>query len=54
MLLFDYMFYRLDKFLFRKDGSFAPRAISIVTLMQSLILWSLIRFTFNMEDYSFI
>lgn len=52
--IFDYIYFRLAKFFFKKDGSFAPRAIAIVTLVQSLILWILIRFTFNIEDSSFI
>lgn len=37
MILFDYFFYRVAKFFFRKDGTFAPRAVSIVTTVQGML-----------------
>jgi hypothetical protein len=38
MTIFDYIFYRIAKFFYRRDGIDAFRAIAIVALMQTLFL----------------
>jgi len=38
MTVFDYVFYRIAKFFYKRDGSNAPRAIGIVSVIQILII----------------
>ena len=38
MKSFDYFFYRIAKFYYRKDGSDAIRAIAILSLIQALLV----------------
>lgn len=38
MKIFDYLFYRIAKYFYRKDGSDATRAIGILTVIQGLFI----------------
>jgi hypothetical protein len=38
MVMFDYIFYRIANFFYKKDGIDAYRAISILSVMQSLVI----------------
>ncbi len=38
MILFDYIYYRIAKFFFKRDGSHGFRAIGFLTIMQSILL----------------
>lgn len=42
LTIFDYIFYRVAMYFFKRDGTHAPRAIVIVSLIQCLYLSSLI------------
>jgi hypothetical protein len=54
MIVFDYMFYRLAKFFYKRDGSLAPRAIAIVTLTQvlsiAIVLTLIVRLFFDLDQ----
>ena len=38
MTVFDYVFYRIAIFFYKRDGSNAPRSIGIVSVIQILII----------------
>lgn len=44
MKVFDYIYYRIAKFYFKRDGSSAFRAISILSILQCLLFSELIFF----------
>lgn len=54
MIVFDYVYYRLAKFFFKKDGTLAARAIMILSLTQLLIVGDItaiiIRFFYNINE----
>lgn len=42
MVVFDYMFYRMAVFFFRRDGSHAPRAVAFVSLSQAFLIFDFV------------
>ena len=54
MIIFDYTFYRVAKFFYRKDGIEATRAIATVTFIQgallSAFLVGLLRLFYDLSD----
>ena len=58
MILFDYIFYRIAKFYYKRDGSSAFRAVAILSVLQGMLivdLFLLIRILFlnqsDVQDY---
>jgi uncharacterized membrane protein len=48
MVIFDYIYFRVAKYFFRKDGTSAPRAIAIVTVVQVLLIGAIL---FTLEKH---
>lgn len=56
MLIFDYIFFRVAKFFYKKDGVDAFRAVCIVSVVQILLLgasfFSILRLIYNLSEIS--
>lgn len=56
MIIFDYVFFRVAKFFYRKDGVDAFRAVCIISVIQGLIfgalLFSVLRLVYKMNEIS--
>ncbi len=54
IVLFDYVFYRVAKFFYRKDGIDAIRAIAVVTIVQGFlageVLTIVLRLFFSLDE----
>ncbi len=54
MILFNYIFYRAAKFLYRYDGNEAFRSIGLVSLFQTLLIFGIVggvsRFCFPLNE----
>ena len=48
MVIFDYIFFRVAKYFFKKDGSNAQRAFAVVTIVQTLLIGELF---FTLDRY---
>ena len=56
MIIFDYIFFRVAKFFYKKDGVDAFRAVCIVSVVQILLLgasfFSILRLIYNLSEIS--
>ncbi|MDB5014386.1 MAG: hypothetical protein JWQ25_2588, partial [Daejeonella sp.] len=54
MIVFDYIFYRVAKFFYKKDGIDAMRAITIVAVIQGLtlgaVMFSILRLKYDLSQ----